>query len=154
GVHATLIASERVACGLTSPRGNNNPRGSRPSISPINFLEGLKAAGLRRFDAYGHHPYYTFPGETPKTVPKGAPPRAIRITLGNIDLLVKRLHALYGRRPLWITEYGYQTNPPDNIFGVSWTQQAAYLTEAFRIVRKKPAIQMMLWFLLKDEPFL
>ena len=154
GVHATLISSERVACGLTAPRGNNNPTGSRPSVAPIAFLDALRAAGLRRFDAYAHHPYYTYPGETPTTVPKGAPARSIRVTLGNIDLLIGRLTTLYGRRPLWITEYGYQTNPPDRIFGVSWAKQASYLTQAFAIARRNPRIQLMLWFLLKDEPVL
>ena len=59
---------------------------------------------------------------------------------------------LYGNKRIWITEYGYQTNPPDPIFGVSWKKQAAYLTQAFAIARKNPRIDMMLWFLLKDEP--
>src|SRR5439155_24054236 len=33
GVHATLAPTERVACGVTAPRGNNNPSSSRPSVS-------------------------------------------------------------------------------------------------------------------------
>jgi hypothetical protein len=151
GVHATLIKSQQVACGLTAPRGNNNPSGSRASVSPVNFLYGLKAAGLKRFDAYAHHPYYTYPAETPTTKPVG-PPRSTRIVLGNIDVLIGALRGLYGKKPLWITEYGYQTNPPDQIFGISWAKQASYLTQAFAIARKNPNITMMLWFLLKDEP--
>ena len=59
---------------------------------------------------------------------------------------------LYGNKRIWITEYGYQTNPPDPLFGVSYAKQAAYLTQAFGIARKNPRIDMMLWFLLKDEP--
>ncbi|MDX6425291.1 MAG: hypothetical protein QOD52_696 [Gaiellaceae bacterium] len=59
---------------------------------------------------------------------------------------------LYGIKRIWITEYGYQTNPPDKLFGVSWAKQATYLTQAFAIARKNPRIDMMLWFLLKDEP--
>jgi hypothetical protein len=58
---------------------------------------------------------------------------------------------LYGTTRIWITEYGYQTNPPDKIVGVSYAKQAAYLTQAFGIARKNPRIDMMLWFLLKDE---
>ena len=154
GVHATLAKAQRVACGLTAPRGNNNPGGLRASVSPINFLQNLKQAGLKRFDAYAHHPYYTFPGETPTTKPTGAAPRSTRITLGNIDLLIAELGRLYGKKPLWITEYGYQTNPPDGFFGVSYAKQAAYLAQAFAIARKKPQIEMMLWFLLRDEPIL
>ena len=52
---------------------------------------------------------------------------------------------------LWITEYGYQTNPPDTFFGVRYAKQAAYLTQAVAIARANPRIDMFLWFLLKDE---
>ena len=38
---------------------------------------------------------------------------------------------LYGNKRIWITEYGYQTNPPDRIFGVSWANQARYLKQAY-----------------------
>ncbi len=58
----------------------------------------------------------------------------------------------YGNKRIWITEYGYETNPPDAIFGVSWAKQAAYLTQAFRIVKANPRIDLMLWFLLRDDP--
>ena len=61
---------------------------------------------------------------------------------------------LWGKKPVWLTEYGYQTNPPDKTFGVSWTKQAQYLKQAFAIARKNPRIHMMIWFLLKDEPIL
>jgi len=61
------------------------------------------------------------------------------------------LTKLYGNKKLWITEYGYQTRPPDKAFGVSWVKQAQYLTEAYALARKNPRITMMLWFLLRDE---
>ena len=73
-------------------------------------------------------------------------------TVANINLLIAEVTRLYGRRPLWITEYGYQTNPPDPAFGVSWTKQARYLTQAFAVARANPLITMMLWFLVRDEP--
>ncbi|MDX6451517.1 MAG: hypothetical protein QOH16_1566 [Gaiellaceae bacterium] len=153
GVHATLAPSERVACGVTSPRGNNNPKSARPSVSPLAFLRASKTAGLKTFDAWAHHPYYGVPSETPSTKPvtaKGAP--ATAVTLGNIGDLTKEVTRLYGNKRIWITEYGYQTNPPDKVFGVTLAKQAAYLTQAFAIARKNPRIDMMLWFLLKDEP--
>lgn len=153
GVHATLIRNERVACGGTAPRGNNDPLSSRPSVSPLAFLRAVKAAGLKTFDAWAHHPYYARPGDTPATRPvtaKGAP--ATAVTLGNISDLIREVTRLYGNKRIWITEYGYQTNPPDKLFGVSWADQARYLTQAFAIARRNPRIDMMLWFLLKDEP--
>jgi hypothetical protein len=63
------------------------------------------------------------------------------------------LTKLYGPKHLWITEYGYQTKPPDNtIFGTSWAKQALYMKQAFDIARKNRRIDMFLWFLIKDEP--
>jgi putative glycosyl hydrolase len=153
GVHSTFIAKEQVACGATSPRGNNAPRSSRPSVSPLAFLRAVKSAGLTRFDAWAHHPYYGAPSETPSTPPRGGR-RATAVTLGNIGSLISQLTRLYGKKPLWLTEYGYQTNPPDRAFGVSWAKQAAYLRQAFAIARRNPRITMMLWFMIQDEPIL
>jgi hypothetical protein len=150
GVHAVPTAGEQVGCGVTAPRGNNNPTSSRPSVSPLAFLRALKSAGLTTFDAYADHPYYGSPFEKPTTKPR----TTSAITLGNINLLTNELTRLYGSKPLWITEYGYQTNPPDRLFGVSYAKQALYLTEAYAIARKNPRIQMMLWFQLQDEPAL
>jgi hypothetical protein len=155
GVHSTQLGAEKVACGVTAPRGNNNPSSGRPSVAPVAFLSALKNAGLKRFDAYAHHPYYASPSETPTTrpvVPNGAAPTAV--TLANLNVLVRALTRLYGPRRIWITEYGFQTKPPDSIFGVTWAKQAAYLTQAFAIARRNPRIDMMLWFLLKDDPIL
>ena len=118
GVHATLYKGEQVACGVTAPRGNNNPASARPSVSPVAFLTAAKKAGMKRFDAYAHNPYYGVPTETPTTQPPGTrsgqAPTAI--TLANIDILIAAVGHLYGPRPIWITEYGYQTNPPDPAF--------------------------------------
>jgi hypothetical protein len=146
--------TSKVACGATGPRGNNNPNSSRPSVSPLPFLRAMKAGGATGFDAYAHHPYYGSPAETPSTKPppgkRGQPPTAV--TLGNIDLLVKELDRLYGKKMrVWITEYGYQTNPPDGTYGVTWSKQAKYLTQAVAIARANPRIDMFLWFLLRDE---
>jgi hypothetical protein len=149
GVHATHLAGETVGCGATDPRGNNNGRNKRPSISPLAFLKDVKHDGLsgKHFDVWAHHPYYGRPSETPATKPKDRN----SITLGNIGVMTKTLGQLYGNKKLWITEYGYQTNPPDRLFGVSLLKQARYLTQAYAIARKNPRITMMLWFLLKDE---
>jgi hypothetical protein len=151
GVHATLVPGERVACGATAPRGNNNPASSRPSVSPLAFLRAVKGAGLRSFDAWAHHPYYAGPADAPASrVGTGAGVNEA-VTLGNIRDLTTLVTQLYGPKRIWITEYGYQTDPPDSFFGVSWARQASYLTQAFAIARKNPRIDMMLWFLLRDE---
>ena len=147
GVHSTKLPNEVVACGATDPRGNNSPTSRRPSISPLGFLAALKKFGLKHFDVYAHHPYYSRPTESPSAKPK----TKNVVTLGNIGDMTKLLSRLYGNKKLWITEYGYQTRPPDRAFGVSWVKQAQYLTAAYAIARKNPRITMMLWFLLRDE---
>jgi hypothetical protein len=149
GVHATHLSKEVVGCGATDPRGNNAGKSRRPSISPLAFLQDLKKYGLKKshFDVYAHHPYYSKPSETPTTKPKAK----TVVTLANIGLLTKALGKYYGNKKLWITEYGYQTRPPDKTFGVTWTKQAQYLTKAYALARKNPRVTMMLWFLLRDE---
>jgi hypothetical protein len=150
----SIQRSSTVACGATGPRGNNNPNSSRPSVSPLPFLRAMKLGGAKGFDAYAHHPYYGSPAETPSTPPppgkRGRPPTAV--TLGNIDVLVKEIDRLYGKRMrIWVTEYGYQTNPPDRFYGVTYSKQAKYLTQAVSVVRANPRIDVFLWFLLRDE---
>lgn len=155
GIHSALIAVnrlvpfEKVACGVTAPKGNDAPGTSRASVDPISFLNAAHAAGMKYFDAYAHHPYYAAPSESPTYVPAGNTKR--RVQLGNINTLIAAVTKLYGDVPLWITEYGYQTNPPDKNFGVSWATQAKWLTQAYTIARKNPRITMMLWFLIKDD---
>ena len=147
GIRATAVRGEKIACGVTAPRGNNSPKSSRPSVSPLAFIRAMRRMGAKGFDAYAHHPYYGARSETPSTRPKAD----TAVTLGNINDLISEITRLYGRKPLWITEYGYQTSPQDKYFGVTYKKQAAYLRQAFAIARKHPRIDMMLWFLIRDQ---
>jgi hypothetical protein len=118
------------------------------------FLAEMKKAGAKGFTAYAHHPYYGSRHETPATRPRagenGQAPTAV--TLGNLDVLTGRVAALYGRgMRIWVTEYGYQTNPPDILFGVSWADQARYLREAYLRLKRDPKVDVFIWFLLRDE---
>lgn len=147
GIHLTGLRNQKVACGVTAPRGNNSGQQPRSSLSPLPFLRGMKRGGAR-FDVYAHHPYYGHRSETPTTPP---PQKGTAVTLGNINVLIAELTRLYGPKRVWLTEYGFQTNPPDRLFGVSFARQAQYLTQAFAIARAHKRIDMMIWFLLKDE---
>jgi hypothetical protein len=153
GVHAQSIGplpGEKVACGVTGPKGNDAPGTTRASVDPITFLTQAHRFGMKKFDVYAHHPY---PGvgasEPPTFVPTGKFKR--RVQLGNINNLLKLITQFYGPKHLWITEYGYQSNPPDKKFGVSLAKQAQDLTQSYAIARKNPRIDMLLWFLVRDE---
>ena len=67
-------------------------------------------------------------------------------------MLTQELTQLYGNMRIWITEYGYQTNPPDTFFGVT-LRKAGRLPDRRRSRSRasNPRVDMFLWFLLKDE---
>ena len=65
--------------------------------------------------------------------------------------LGKELQRLYGRgMRMWLTEYGYQTKP-ERLYAVTLAKQARYLTQAYGIARRHPKIDMMVWFMLRDD---
>ena len=68
-------------------------------------------------------------------------------------MLIRELTRLYGSKRVWITEYGYQTNPPDRTFGVSFVKQARWLTQSFAIARAHRRIELAirLYLNLKRE---
>ncbi|HET9324331.1 MAG TPA: glycosyl hydrolase [Gaiellaceae bacterium] len=148
GVKAAVVPGNKVACGVTGPRGNDAPRSSRPSTSPLVFMSWLRRAGVRRMDAYAHHPYYGHRTEKPTTKPKSKK----AVTMANMGDLIKQVNRLWGRKTrVWITEYGYQTNPPDRLFGVSYKNQAAYMKQALAMAKRTRRIDLFIWFLIKDE---
>jgi len=103
------------------------------------------------FDAtgYAHHPYELI------FAPSTKPTWRDWATMGNLGTLtdyLRRLRGRYGRTgalPLYLTEFGYQTNPPDR-FGVTWAKQAAYLAQAEYIAASNPAVRALSQFLLVD----
>ena len=136
---------------LTGPQGHDAPGWKRPSVGPLHVRPSARRSGTKLFGVYSHPPYPNKGTEAPSYKPKGA--HARRIQMGNLSLLTSKLTKLYGPKHLWITEYGYQTNPPDKtIFGISWSKQALYMKQAYAMARKNPRIDMMLWFLVGDEP--
>jgi Glycosyl hydrolase catalytic core len=134
-------ASNLVAGGVTSPR--KTPSG----ISPLTFMQGMRAAHAR-LDAYAQNPYPVSRDETPTHAVCST---CGYFTMANLPTIRADVTRYFGGKPLWLTEYGYQTNPPDRIFGVSWSNQARYLSQAFAIARRNPRIDMMIWFLVRDE---
>jgi hypothetical protein len=53
--------------------------------------------------------------------------------------------------PIWFTEFGYQTAPPDPFRGVSLDQQAAWLVEAEHLAWAEPRVAAFAQFLLRDD---
>ena len=53
---------------------------------------------------------------------------------------------------LWLDEYGYQTNPPDKLRGVSPGAQDRYLQQAAYIAWRDPRVMLLAQYLWQDEP--
>jgi hypothetical protein len=143
GVHAagaTDHVSQVVAGGATKPTGGG-PTAFEPSIAPLKFLRLL---GKRKMDAYAHHPYRSL--KTEKSTGDNVGFDALGKLITQLDKLQKPR-----KLPLWITEYGVQTNPPDRFQGVTPAKQAAYLRNGVSVAKRNPRIQMLIWFLLRDE---
>jgi hypothetical protein len=72
-------------------------------------------------------------------------------TLPKLLILVRRA---FGPKPVWLTEYGYQTNPPDTFLGVSPRRQATLLGLAAMRAWRLPRVTMLIQYLYRDEPVL
>jgi len=134
--------SNLVGGGVTSPRGGPG------SVSPVDWIRGMRSARAR-LDAYAHHPYPLSRRETPTS---GGCARCENITMANLERLLSNVQRAWGtRKRIWLTEYGYQTNPPDRLLGVSEALQARYLGEAALRVYRAPRVDMLIRFLVRDE---
>ncbi len=138
----------KVAIGETSARGSDKPAGLRPTHSPGRFAELVAKANPRlKFDAWSHHPYPFNPNSPPTQVVKW--PNVSLASLPKFDTSLKKW---FKRKsvPIWITEYGHQTKPPDPL-GVSYATQAAYLQQAISIATGYPFVDMFIWFVFRDD---
>jgi hypothetical protein len=130
-----------VAGGVTAPRGGTG------DVAPLDWIRGMRSANAR-LDAYAHHPYPLDPNETPFT---GGCRGCSSLTLASLDRLLDEVSRAFGAKPVWLTEYGYQTNPPDQLLGVSESLQARYLAEAALRTYLAPRVTMLIHFLIRDE---
>ena len=142
-LHA-LSSSNRVAGGATAPLSTSS------GISPVTFMRGMRRAGAL-LDAYSHHAYPVTPGETPFGFAHGVCRYCKGVlTLANLPALVREVRRDFGPKRIWLTESGWQTNPPDRA-GVSPALQARYVAESALRARSAPLVDILIHFILRDE---
>ena len=141
-IHAQLPRAQ-VAGGGTAPRA------SIGGVSPVAWLTGMHRAHAR-LDAYAHNPYRLNPKrESPFS---GGCARCATITMATISKLVKLVARNFGHARIWLTEYGYQTNPPDPLLGVPFARQARYESEGAYAAYRTARVDLLIHFLYRDEP--
>ena len=139
----TAIRGAQVAGGGTAPRGSTG------GVSPLAWVAGMHAAHAR-LDAYAHNPYPLDPKrETPLT---GGCDHCTTVTMATIGRLVSLVGRDFPKARIWLTEYGYQSNPPDRLLGVSLALQARYIGEGAYAAYRAPKVDMLIHFLYRDEP--
>jgi hypothetical protein len=147
-LNAGYAAIKRVNPGDAIGGGVTAPRGGTGDVSPIDWIHGMRAAGAR-LDAYAHHPYPVKPKETPFS---GGCTSCSTLTMASLDRLIAEVTQAFGSKTrIWLTEYGYQTNPPDKLLGVSEALQSKYIAESALRAYQAPRVDMLIHFLIRDE---
>lgn len=162
----------RVYGGALSPRGADNPTGSRPTHSPTTFIRDLgvayRASGRDRpvMDAFAIHPY----ADNSSQPPTFAHPLTTTIGVADYGKLVTLLGEAFDGTaqrgtdlPILYGEFGVESEiPPDKEALYTGTEpaatkpvteatQAAYYEQALSMAFCQPTVEGMLIFLSRDE---
>ncbi len=165
----TVDPGAHVYIGALAPRGRTPSRRNAP-VRPLTFLRAMsclsessrrlrghgcpRAAPLRT-DGLAYHPHGVELGPGDRSPHHDD---AALGDLGRLKAVVDRSvshgilrHRGAGPIPLHLTEYAYQTNPPDRAVGVSPARQAAYLAQAAHITWRDPRVKTVLHYAWRDE---
>ena len=180
GLLATGHADDLVLIGELAPIGSaKRPNGARSSLRPEFFLREMfclnrryrrftgreaearqcdelgRLGVLERFTRLGfaHHPY------TRRRAPTKRERQRDMLNIGNVGELPRALDKIAARTgllpvemPVFFTEFGYQTLPPDPYRGISLERQAQYINEGDFIAWRHPRIFSTAQFQLYDVP--
>jgi hypothetical protein len=174
-VRAATPAIKRADPGAQVLIGELGPRGhraisTRSPVSPLPFLRELacvdrsyrpmRRGPCRNFkpargDAFGYHPHGVgFGPEEPNPdhdqAQIGDMPRLFAV----LDRLTRmgRIVAPRRRFDVYLTEFGYETSPPDHRVGVSLGRQARYLQQAAYLAWQLPRVRNLTQYQWRDEP--
>jgi hypothetical protein len=164
----------RIIGGALAPRGGDDPRASRHTHSPTQFIRDLgsyyRESGRDEpvMDAFAHHPYL----ERANLPPTFAHPNSTTIALADYDKLVALLgEAFDGTEqrgadiPILYTEFGVQTQIPPAKIDVYTNRTSAaaadvvdeatqkrYYREAYELACSQETVEGLYIFHIWDEP--
>ena len=167
-IHAADPGAQ-VLIGAMSSRGTEL-RSENSTLRPMAFLRALGCVDAKfkrvrngrckgfqpaKGDGFAFHPHGVL------TAPDKAFPNPDDVSLASLGRLesaldkIQRtggLQASTSRFGLFIDEYGYQTNPPDRVSGISATQQNTWLQRAAYQAWRDPRVKLFTQYLWRDEP--
>src|SRR4051794_39506751 len=172
GLAASGHGKDTILLGELLPVGKSSHT-TRSSIRPLEFLRELacvdrhyhafrgsaaKARGCKGFKAIplpgiAYHPSALAGGPTKR------PPSSDDATIGTLSRVtsvVDRLRARHRfagprRPPLWLTEFGVQTDPPDYLFGAPIKRVPTYLGMSERIAMRSSRVYSYSQYPLVDD---
>jgi len=174
--NAAYTAIRRADPGAQTIIGELAPIGSPPSrtsgLTPKLFLQQfgcvngkwrpIRSGSCRGFKAprgngFGYHPY-----TNTKTSPFTATRNTSLAKIGDLPRLLswvdnlsrrgRMRHTGGGRFPIYLTEYGYITNPPNRKYGVSWAKQSIYNAQSAYVVwTKRSRFKLLTQYELNDD---
>jgi hypothetical protein len=176
GLQLSGHGNDVILLGETSPLGSPN-RGARNGIRPVPFLRELVCVapngqpyagpaatarhcedftkfGPLKASGYAHHPY------TKKGAPSVQPAVPDEITIANIGSLGRLLDTISVQSggkiakdlPVLLTEFGYESDPPDPRNGIPLIKQAQYNSLAEFQAYNDPRVRATTQFLIRDAP--
>jgi hypothetical protein len=160
-----------VLAGALAPRGDA-PTSTNARTKPLAFIRsmGCVDARFRRdrkgacagfqpltADGFAYHPHSTtFSPTTPRAdldeASIGDLPRLERVLDAAQRAGGLRNAAGSAHFGLWLTEWGYQTRPPDPIQGVTLAQQSRWLQDGAYLAWRDPRVRLLTQYEWRDEP--
>jgi hypothetical protein len=126
---------------------------ARRTTAPLSFARAVLASRGVPGTGWAHHAY-SAAGLRDPALP--APRAALGPAgLGVLERELSRAAARHGtarRLDVWITEAGFQTDPPDRFFGVAPAVQAAWINETDWLMARRPRVRSVAQYLVRDEP--
>jgi hypothetical protein len=166
-IHATDPVAT-VLIGALAPAGGDL-KSRNANTRPLTFLRALGCldaalrpvvkGGCRGFqpalaDGIAYHPHST---RNPPDQPFATADNADLASLGRIEHLLDlmqrwgRIRGTTAPLGIWLDEYGFQTNPPDKLRGVSPGRQDLYLQQAAYLAWRDQRVQLISQYLWVDE---
>jgi hypothetical protein len=144
-----------VITGGTAPYGED-PGGDRSR--PVTFLRELLClrggAGCDApvpFDVLAHHPINAGAPSAPAEHPDDATTPDIDRIRGVLRDAERRRTVTAGSHPIWVTEFWWESDPPDDVYGVPEMVHARYHAEALHLFWKQ-RVPVVLGLQLADDP--
>ena len=159
----------QVLIGALAPRGSAG-QSENANLRPLAFLRAfgcvddkfkkLTTGRCKNFqpataDGFAFHPHGVLAApETAFRHPDDVALVSLSRLTGVLDRLQRaaRVRATTRRFDLYLDEFGYQTNPPDRLAGISLSQQDQWLQRAAYQAWRNKRVKLFSQYLWRDEP--